>query len=268
MRKEYSMKTRTVLLVFLLTLCLLASGCGKTEENIQEPENSASQNTEAPVSSQQEQPQTAPSDEPQSSAQTEEPQGESVPAQEYTGEEIFRLADPVMNWWELYNPNGFDTLTAELYNPNDVPVEVTYDLVYYKDGVEIARSEDFFSQGILPEGRDLVWANVGIPKAAEADDVKLENVTVSMAYYLPIDGKYKYAETVDGEAYFDFEFDSKPTLATVTFLLYSDKNGNKSFDKGEIVVTSTESLTEQTGRVSFITEGYDYTDYEVYFTAY
>ncbi len=194
--------------------------------------------------------------------------GENGENGENGGGDSEELASPVMEWWELYNPNGFDTFTGVIYNPNNTPVDVTYDLVYYKGGKEVARSEGWFCHGILSKGKHLAWGNWDIPKSSDADDVKLENVIVSEAYYKPIDGKYEYVGTTDGVAFFDFTFDSKPTLATITFLLYSDKNGNKKFDKGEIVVTSTDSLMEKTGRVSFSTAGYDWTDYEVYFSAY
>lgn len=178
------------------------------------------------------------------------------------------LAAPIMEWWELYNPNGFDTVTAVISNPNNVPIDVTYDLVYYKDGKEVARNEAFSNFEILPGHKDVIWANADIPKSTDADDIKMENVTVSESYYAPINGKSEYVGTTDGEVYFDFTFESKPTLATIWFVLYSDKNQNKQFDKGEIVVVSTASLMDQTGRVSFETTGYSYTDYEVFFTAY
>lgn len=179
-----------------------------------------------------------------------------------------KLAAPIMEWWELYNPNGFDTVTAVISNPNNVPIDVTYDLVYYKNGKEVARNDAFSNFEIMPGQKDIIWANVDIPKSTDADDIKMENVTVSESYYAPIHGKYEYVGTTDGEAYFDFTFESKPTLATIWFVLYSDKNQNKRFDKGEIVVVSTASLSEQTGKVSFETTVYSYTDYEVFFTAY
>lgn len=178
------------------------------------------------------------------------------------------LKAPVMNWWELYNPNGFDTLTAELYNPNDIAVDVCYDLVYCKDGTEVARSEYFASFSMLPGQKALVWANDGIPKKEDADTIRMENVTVTEAAYPPVNGTYEDLGVTDGKRFFEFTFDETPTLANIMFLLYSDSNGNGQFDKGEIVVTSTAALTEQIGTVSFETEVYAYTDYIVYFTAY
>ena len=178
------------------------------------------------------------------------------------------FSDPILKWWELYNPNGFDALTAVIKNPNNASIDVTYDVVYYKNGSEVARNEDFANFSILPGGESVIWANYDVPKNTTVDDVKLENIQVSKTSYEPIKGNYKYTETVDGQAYFEFEFEQKPTLANITFVLYNDKNGNKKYDKGEIVVTSTDSIMEQRGLASFDTDVFGYTDYEVYFVAY
>ena len=233
------MKKRILLLTGCLMICLLLAGCGSTTDDVQDVQNyTAVQGSTGAMG--------------------------NDPVNDHPAE----LAAPVMEWWELYNPNGFDTLTAVISNPNDVPIDVSYDLVYYKDGAEVARNEYFSNFSILPGHKDIIWANYDIPKSTDADDVKMENVTVSESYDTPIDGKYEYIGTTDGEAYFDFTFESKPTLATIWFVLYSDKNQNGQFDPGEIVVTSTASLMEQTGRVSFETDVFSYTDYEVFFTAY
>lgn len=182
-------------------------------------------------------------------------------------DEDLELVAPVLEWWELYNPNGFDTLTAVIYNDNDIAIDVSYDLVYYKDGKEVAKSEDFANFSILPKRNDIIWANVDIPKASEVDEIKMENVVVTESYYGAIDGKYEYLDTTDGEARFKFEFEKKPTLANITFILYNDKNGDGECGKGEIVVTSSDSIMEQVGEASFATDVYAFTDYEVYFTA-
>lgn len=233
------MKKRILLLAGCLMICLLLVGCGGTADDVQDVQNDTAV------------------------------QGSTEPTgNDPVNDRPAELAAPVMEWWELYNPNGFNTLTAVIVNPNDVPIDVSYDLVYYKDGEEVARNEYFSNFSILSGHKDIIWANYDIPKSTDADDVKMENVTVSESYYAPIDGKYEYIGTTDGEAYFDFTFESKPTLATIWFVLYSDNNQNGQFDRGEIVVTSMASLTEQTGRVYFETGGYSYTNYEVFFTAY
>ncbi len=228
------MKKRSFLLTVFLILCLLLAGCGGKDT----PEKP----TPDPV---------GPSEDPGQDPKTPDAQ----------------LQDVTLESWELYNPNGFDTLTAVISNPNAEAIDVTYDVVYFKDGAEVARNKDYTGFSLLPNSRNIVWANWDVPASGEADEVKLDNIKVSKAYYKPINGKYEYAETTGGEVFFDFTFDSKPELAEITFLLYNDDNENGCYDQGEIVVTSTASLMEQSGRVSFTAEGYAYTDYEVFFIA-
>ena len=182
--------------------------------------------------------------------------------------ETGELTAPRLEWWSLYNPNGFDTVTGIITNTNTEPIDVSYDLVYYKNGIEVARSEDFANFDIMAGKKAIIWGNYDIPRAADVDDIKMENVIVTKSTHSPIDGKYTYAGIVDGEAIFDFEFDQEPTLATIHVLLYNDENGNKQCDKDEIVVAPQYSLMEKTGRISLDTDVFDYTDFEVYFTAY
>ena len=89
------------------------------------------------------------------------------------------LKNPKLEWCQLYNPNGFDTVTGILSNPNNVDIDVTYDLVYYKNGKEVARSEDFSNFNVSPKHNDVIWANVDIPKASDVDEIKMENIQVS-----------------------------------------------------------------------------------------
>lgn len=233
------MKQISLILAICTVICLLLSGCGGTANDGKDTVADTTENT--PIET------------------TEAMESESVSDE---------LKEPVMEWWELYNPNGIDTFTAVISNPNDVPIDVTYDVAYYKDGSEVARSEGFYNSNILPGHRELISGNWDIPESSKADNVTLENVFVSKSYYEPIDGKYEYAGVVDNHAVFDFEFESKPTLASIWFVLYNDINGNGSFDKGEIVAVSSDSLTEQTGQVSFATDVFDYTNFDVFFNAY
>lgn len=183
------------------------------------------------------------------------------------GENI-SLKDPIVEWCELYNPNGFDTITCVISNPNKVDIDFTYDLVFYKDGKEVSRQEDWSKFQISPKHNDVIWGNVGIPKSIDVDEIKMENITVSKSYYESIDAKIKYIETIDDEAYFSVKHDKKPNLSNITFLLYNDKNKNKKCDKGELVVTSIADTMEKEDKVSFETSGYNYTDYEIYYNAY
>lgn len=178
------------------------------------------------------------------------------------------LKEPVVEWCQLYNPNGFDTITCIVSNPNKVDIDITYDLVFYKDGKEISRQEDWSNFQISPNHDEIIWGNVGIPKSTVVDEVKMENITVSKAYYESIEAEIKYVETIDDEAYFSVKHNKKPNLNNITFLLYNDDNKNKKCDKGELVVTSIANTSEKEDKVYFITEGYNYTNYEIYYNAY
>ena len=183
-------------------------------------------------------------------------------------EENISLKDPIVEWCELYNPNGFDTITCVISNPNKVDIDFTYDLVFYKDGKEVSRQEDWSKYQISSKHKDIIWGNHDIPKSIDVDEIKMENITVSKSYYESIDAEIKYIETIDDEAYFSVKHDKKPTLNSITFLLYNDKNKNKKCDKGELVVTSIADTSEKEDKVSFETSGYNYTDYEIYYNAY
>ena len=178
------------------------------------------------------------------------------------------LKNPKLEWCQLYNPNGFDTITGVLSNPNNVDIDVTYDLVYYKNGKEVARSEDFSNFNVSPKHNDVIWANVNIPKASDVDEIKMENIQVSEAYNKSLEADINYIETIDDEAFFSVKSIEKPTLNTITFFLYNDVNKNKKCDQGELVVTSIASTMEKEDKVYFVTEGYSYTDYEIYYNAY
>lgn len=175
---------------------------------------------------------------------------------------------PEIEWWELYNPNGFDTVTVLISNPNDIAIDVTYDLVYYKDGKEVSRSEGFSNFSILPNHKDIIWANNDIPKSSDVDDIKLENVTVVEAYEKPIDGVIE----LDGigtecELYFLPILDEVPSYLSAWFVFYNDLNGNDMFDKGEILLVDNGSVNTE-DRWICIDPVENYTDVDVYFTAY
>lgn len=232
-------KVRLVSIMFIV-LCLLITGCSNNsnESKVNEgPQNEATNNVaDAPVA-------TA---------------NENV------------LSSPVMEWWELFNPNGFNTITALITNPNEVPIDVTYDLVYYKNGNEVARSEGFINFTIMPNHKDIIWANVDIPKSDDVDDIKMENIFVSEAQETPIDGTFELDGIgTEGELYYLALLDKEPTFLNAWFVFYNDTNNNGQFDKGEIhfVANSGYELVDDRWIVVEPID-FNYTDVDVYFTAY
>ena len=178
------------------------------------------------------------------------------------------LKNPNLEWCQLYNPNGFDTITCVVSNPNNVDIDITYDLVFYKDGKELSRQEGWSNFQISPKHNDVIWGNDGLPKAEDVDDIKMENITVTKAYYKSLDANIKYVESKDSNAYFSITHKEKPVLNNITFFLYNDNNKNGKCDKGELVVTSTSNTIEKEDTISFETDVYNYTNYEIYYNAY
>jgi len=178
------------------------------------------------------------------------------------------LKTPEIEWWELYDPNGFDTFTALVYNPNDVDVDFSYDIVFLKGGKEVGRLEYGYNDCIPAGGQDIIWDNSDIPKHSEVDDIRVENVAVNEAFFPSIGGSFEFEGVREGDAYYNFTFDRQPTLATIWFLLYNDDNGNAVYDSGEIAVMSFTSMTEQTGSVYYETDVIPATNCEVFFKAY
>lgn len=178
------------------------------------------------------------------------------------------LKDPVIKWCQLYNPNGFDTITCIISNPNKEDIDITYDLVFYKDGKEVSRQENWSNFQVSSKHYAVIWGNTNIPKSTDVDEVKMENIIVTQSYYESVDAEIKYIETLDNKAYFSVKHDKKPTLNSITFFLYNDNNKNGKCDKGELVVASTASTTEKEDKVYFDTNVFKYTNYEIYYNAY
>lgn len=178
------------------------------------------------------------------------------------------LKNPTLEWCQLYNPNGFDTVTCIVSNPNKVDIDITYDLVFYKDGKEVKRNEDYANFNISNKHKDVIWANTFVPSSKDADEVKMENIKVSPSYNKALDADINYIETIDDSAYFSIKHKEKPTLSNIWFFLYNDDNKNNKCDKGELVVTSTDSTMEKEDKISFDVSGYNYTNYEIFYNSY
>lgn len=180
------------------------------------------------------------------------------------------IKEPVIELYQLYNPNGFDTFTAILSNPNPFDIDVAFDVVFYKNGKEVARSEDWFANSISPSRGSLIWGNWGIPKDAEVDDVRLEVTGLNASYAPAIEAKYKLAETTASQAFYDFVFEKAPQNVVVWFVLYNDNNGNGRLDAGEIVSCWLEEsfAGDVKQRFSHDTDAWSYTNVEVYYNAY
>lgn len=276
MKRIWNYKRMALLIVMALAFNFVACTpeSPPLDPNLLTPTESVSVTDKVDTPAPTEEPTATPTEEPIATP-TEEPTESPTPAitdtpipTENPGPET-QLKEPTMDWWELYNFGGFDYFTAAVTNPNAVSIDITFDVVFFKDGVEVLRQAEWSSFNIMPGCKEIIWSNYDIPKSVDVDDVRLENFYVSESYYPSIDGHYEYAGILNGnQATFNFTFDETPTLATITFVLYNDNNANGKFDKGEIVCIPVASLMEQTGSVYFDTDVTPYTNYEVFFNAY
>lgn len=230
-------------LLVLLTLCLIITGCSDKKEEIKE-------------------------------GPKQETSNEVINETEENKEEITvnenGLKNPTMEWWELFNPNGFNTVAALITNTNDVPIDVSYDLVYYKDGKEVSRSEMYSNYAILPGHQDIIWGNYEIPSKDEVDDIKMENVFVSESSYTPIDGEFELDGIgTEGELYFLPFLEKEPTFLSAWFVFYIEDDNNNKIDKGEVYYVANSGYELVDDRWIMVEPlDFNYTDFDIYFTAY
>lgn len=180
------------------------------------------------------------------------------------------LKNPILEWCQLYNPNGFNTITCIVTNPNKVDIDITYDMVFYKDGKEVYRGTEWANFNIAPNQSDIIWANSDIPDSTEADEVKMENIFTGKSYYPSVKAEIEFSHADEDNTYFSVTHKEKPALTTIWFLLYNDDNKNSKCDKGELVITSLASTTEKEDTV-FVENNVgnqNFTNYEIYYTSY
>lgn len=185
------------------------------------------------------------------------------------------LKDPVLEWCRLYNPNGFNTVTCVISNPNDVDIDASYDLVFYKNGEVVAKKEASDGTGtntISPTHPSVYQSNEHILKSSEVDEVRMENITVKESYYKALDAKIEHIGITDTKDYTKFIFDEEPYSMWVKFFLYNDNNNNGKCDPEELVIAYGQAVdyTGKERKFFFETDvrGESYTDYEIYYSAY
>lgn len=183
-------------------------------------------------------------------------------------EQNISLKEPILNWCQLYNPNGFNTITCVITNPNNEDIDITYDLVFYKDGKEVDRKDSYSNFQVSNKHNEVIWSNSNILSNEKVDEIKMENIIVSPASKKSINAEIKYKETIENEIYFIIKHEKTPTIDNVTIFLYKDKNNNDICDKGELVITDTYTSTSIEDTFSIETDGIDYDSYEIYYNAY
>ena len=193
----------------------------------------------------------------------------AVPTEEAsTSSHMDTISEPVLLWCQVYDSEDTHTVTGVLYNPNATAIDVTYDLVYYKDGVEVARNKECSNFSIGPQEKDVIWTNWDVPAPVNVDEIRLEKVLVDESYYESIEGTYTAVETAEQQLGFEIAFARTPTVANVWVLFYNDTNTNGECDQGELVATEMKVVLQQKEVVYFDIDAYEYTNYEIIYNAY
>lgn len=184
------------------------------------------------------------------------------------------LKDPEVVWWDIYQEDDVQVLVAQIENPNDIQIDVAFDVAFYKGNTEVHR-ENFSSERYIPANGShfhdyimMTSEDMGI------DDVRLENIRTTVPGDAPITGTYKIIETDESQEEGETSLSIQVTLnapATHKYIeiaLYTDMNKNKHPDRGEVVAFLTETLESESEIITFDTTGYEYEDYEILLTAY
>lgn len=243
------MKKRLILVISLfVVMVMILVGCGKNENN--QALNQGESNSQTKKGQ----------DNTGSDISSDDNTEDGNPGNE-------ELKEPIMTFCQLYNPNGFNTVTGFLKNPNNVDIDVSYDIVFYKDGNEVHR-DNYMNCNISPNHEDIIWGNYGLPNPEEVDEIKLENMEVSPSNYESIDAKIELNRVDDSKAYYDCVFAKEIEMANIWFVLYNDTNKNDEVDEGEIVGTSVHSLINGENEAYFETNVTPYEKVKVYYNAY
>lgn len=216
---------------------------------------------------------------------SESDSSEIIPASETEPDDYFKdtddsdgsstvaLKDPEIVWYQVYNPNGFETFTAELHNPNSVPIDASFDVIFYDaEGSELARLDYFYANSVSPTHNDIVWSNDSIPNHEKVDHCEFEFTYTGETYYPPVDGTYEFTGNEGNHSCYKFTFDEPIYDAYAFFVLYNDNNGNGRPDGGEVdccPLWPLDMIDDVTGTAYFETDvwGDNYNAVAVYYNA-
>ena len=122
------------------------------------------------------------------SNETKNSETPSSPSQE-------KLSEPALAEWQIANINGFNTLFTSFTNNNNVAIDASYNVVFYKEGKELQKGQDCMFICLAPGKTHIGFDNWGIP--ADADEIKVEFTSVTESSYKPVDVKVTEKEKTD-----------------------------------------------------------------------
>lgn len=194
---------------------------------------------------------------------------------EYTDYEEEKIKEPVVDWWKMYkNTNKTNCVTLQVSNPNNFPIQFSYDLVYYKNNEVVKTENKWAMTGIDALGTGIIYGDIKIPSSSEVDNVKLENIEVSKFEWKTLKSTFKKSFIDNEVQYFDAEFSEKPSHTEIWVVLYSDNNKDKKVQADEFVqmglLAPFVNILEEKGQIHIPTpsERIMYTDYQIYCFAF
>lgn len=233
------MKKTTIMLIFVVTLCLLLTGCG-----VETPSDENFENNEAV-------------------------------SYEYSDLDEEEIKEPVVDWWKVYkNINKVNCVTLQVSNPNKFPIQFSYDLVYYKNNQVVKTENHWAMTCIEPNKSGIIYGHIDIPSPDNVDRVELENIDVSKFEWKLLSGTFTKTFIDKGVQHFDVKFPESPRHTEIWAVLYNDTNADKKIQANEFVemgiLAPFVGIYEKEGEIQIPVpdERLMYTDYQIYCVAF
>lgn len=161
---------------------------------------------------------------------------EGIDTENYQDNSEIEIMNPVVDWWKLYK--GIDKrncVTLQVTNPNNFPIQFSYDLVYYKNNEVVKTETKWAMTGIDSNKAGIIYGDIDIPSSNAVDRIELENVEVTKFEWKVLQGTFEKSFIDNGIQYFDVKFSDKPDHVEIWVVLYNDLNNDKKVQKNEFV---------------------------------
>lgn len=176
----------------------------------------------------------APTSDPVADTIPDEPTSDPIADADGVSDTAFE--DLYFEWTDIKTNTGIPTFIGELKNPNSYPVDVTFDLTFYR-GDEVYTEEDFYANCIAGGESVLVWGTPDIPLDAE-NRVDYEFTYVGESMYDPVPIRVTTNQlVVEGGPHIYVDIDEEFVIAEVGIVYYSGDElvalGTRVFFPGE-----------------------------------
>lgn len=101
-------------------------------------------------------------------------------------EENAEIQAASIEWWTIKTNTGIPTLVAELKNNNAVPIDINFDVDYYKDGEIIKTRDDLYAISIPTGEGILIYDTWEIPESADKIRINYTYLAESTRTSVPV----------------------------------------------------------------------------------